>query len=41
MDEIRTGEMLTAVVLSPDDGQGRVLLSLREAKREEAWEQVE
>ena len=36
MDEIRTGEMLTAVVLSPDDGQGRVLLSLREAKREEA-----
>lgn len=32
MDEIRTGEMLTAVVLSPDDGQGRVLLSLREAK---------
>ncbi len=33
MDEIRTGEMLTAVVLSPDDGQGRVLLSLREAKK--------
>ena len=41
MDEIRTGEMLRAVVLSPDDGKGRVLLSLREAKREEAWEQVE
>ena len=39
MDEIRTGEMLTAVVLSPDDGQGRVLLSLREAKREEALEE--
>ncbi len=34
MDEIRTGESLEAVVLEPDDGQGRVLLSLREAREE-------
>lgn len=38
MDEIRVGDSLTCVVLEPEDGQGRVLLSLREAKEEEAWE---
>lgn len=40
MDEIRTGETLTATVLDSDDGQGRVLLSLKEAwvKMEEALE---
>lgn len=37
MDEIRTGDSLTAVVLDSDDGQGRVLLSLKEAKEEEGW----
>lgn len=40
MDEIRTGESLEAVVLEPDDGQGRVLLSLREAREEKAWERM-
>lgn len=41
MDEIRTGETLTATVLDSDDGQGRVLLSLKEAKEEEAWVKME
>lgn len=37
MDEIRTGDTVSAVVLDSDDGQGRVLLSLKDAKEEEAW----
>ena len=41
MDEIRTGDSLQAVVLDPDDGQGRVLLSLKEAKEEEAWKKMQ
>lgn len=41
MDEIRTGDTLTATVLDCDDGQGRVLLSLKEAKEEEAWTKME
>ena len=41
MDEIRTGEEISAVVLDGDDGQGRVLLSLKEAKEEDAWKQLE
>ena len=40
MDEIRTGDTLTAVVLDSDDGQGRVLLSLKEARVDEAWEKM-
>lgn len=41
MDEIRTGDTLIATVLDSDDGQGRVLLSLKEAKEEEAWTRME
>lgn len=41
MDEIRTGDTLTAVVIDADDGQGRVLLSLKEAKEDEAWGKME
>lgn len=41
MDEIRTGDTLTAVVIDGDDGQGRVLLSLKEAKEDEAWAKME
>lgn len=41
MDEIRTGDTLTAVVIDADDGQGRVLLSLKEAKEDEAWQKME
>ncbi len=41
MDEIRTGDTLTAVVLDSDDGQGRVVLSLKEAKQDEAWETMQ
>lgn len=41
MDEIRTGDTLTAVVLESDDGQGRVLLSLKDAREEEAWTKLE
>ena len=40
MDEIRTGDCLEAVVLEPDDGQGRVILSLKEAREEEAWDRM-
>lgn len=40
MDEIRTGDTLTAVVLDSDDGQGRVLLSLKEAREDEAWQKM-
>ncbi|MCH5264300.1 MAG: S1 RNA-binding domain-containing protein [Lachnospiraceae bacterium] len=40
MDEIRTGDTLTAVVIDGDDGQGRVLLSLKEAKEDEAWQKM-
>lgn len=40
MDEIRTGDTLTAVVLDSDDGQGRVLLSLKEARVNEAWQKM-
>ena len=40
MYEIRTGDTLTAVVLDSDDGQGRVLLSLKEARVDEAWEKM-
>ncbi len=40
MDEIRTGEEISAVVLDGDDGQGRVLLSLKEAREEDAWKQL-
>lgn len=40
MDEIRTGDTLTAVVLDSDDGQGRVLLSLKEARVDEAWQKM-
>lgn len=38
MDSIKTGESLTAVVLDSDDGQGRVMLSLREAMNDKAWD---
>lgn len=40
MDEIRTGDSITAVVLDSDDGQGRVLLSLKDAKEEESWQKM-
>lgn len=40
MDEIRTGDTLTAVVLDSDDGQGRVLLALKEARVDEAWQKM-
>lgn len=40
MDEIRTGDSLEAVVLEPDDGQGRVILSLKEARKEQAWDRM-
>ena len=40
MDEICTGDTITAVVLDSDDGQGRVLLSLKEAKSEESWQKM-
>lgn len=40
MDEIRTGDTLSAVVLDSDDGQGRVLLSLKEARVYEAWQKL-
>lgn len=40
MDKIRTGDSLEAVVLEPDDGQGRVILSLKEAREEEAWDRM-
>lgn len=41
MDEIRTGDTLSAVVLDSDDGQGRVLLSLKDAREDEAWDKME
>lgn len=41
MDEIRTGDSLTALVLDSDDGQGRVLLSLKDAREEESWAMLE
>lgn len=41
MDEILTGDTLSAIVLDSDDGQGRVLLSLKEARQDEAWQKVE
>lgn len=37
MDEIRAGDEITAMVLDADDGQGRVLLSLKQARQSEAW----
>lgn len=37
MDEIRVGDEITAMVLDADDGQGRVLLSLKQARQSEAW----
>ncbi|MCR4605118.1 MAG: S1 RNA-binding domain-containing protein [Eubacterium sp.] len=40
MDELRTGDAITAVVLDSDDGQGRVLLSRKEAVREDAWKKL-
>ena len=40
MDEIRTGDTLSAAVLDSDDGQGRVLLSLKEARVDEAWQKL-
>ncbi len=40
MDEICTGDSIEAVVLDSDDGQGRVVLSLKEAKEEAAWEKM-
>ncbi len=40
MDEIRTGDTLSAVVLDADDGQGRVLLSLKEAREDESWQKL-
>lgn len=41
MDEIRTGDTVSAVVLDSDDGSGRVLLSLKDARKDEAWEKME
>lgn len=40
MDEIRIGDVLTAVVLEESDSQDRVLLSLKEAVAEDAWEKL-
>lgn len=40
MDEICTGDCIRAVVLDADDGQGRVVLSLKEAREEDAWEKM-
>lgn len=40
MDEIRTGDSITAVVLDSDDGAGRVHLSLKDAKEEESWQKM-
>ncbi|MBP3703527.1 MAG: S1 RNA-binding domain-containing protein, partial [Lachnospiraceae bacterium] len=37
MDEIRVGDEIIAMVLDADDGQGRVLLSLKQARQSEAW----
>lgn len=38
MDEVKVGDELTAVVLDRDDGQGRVSLSLKQARQSQAWE---
>lgn len=40
MDELKTGDPITVVVLDNDDGQGRVLLSRREAVKDSAWEKL-
>ncbi|MBO6108049.1 MAG: S1 RNA-binding domain-containing protein [Eubacterium sp.] len=40
MDGLRTGDPVKAVVIDEDDGNGRVLLSRREAVREDAWDEL-
>ncbi len=41
MDEIRVGDEITAMVLDTDDGAGRVLMSLKQARQNAAWEILE
>lgn len=40
MDQLRTGDLIRCVVLDNEDGYGHVLLSRREAIRDQVWEEL-
>ena len=40
-EEYHVGDEITATVVKTDDGEGNILLSLKQAKEESAWEKLE
>ncbi len=41
LDQVKIGDEVSAVVLSMDDGEGNILLSKKEAKKQEAWDKLQ
>ena len=39
-EQVHTGDVIEAAVLKTDDGQGNILLSVKEANEERAWEKL-
>lgn len=41
LDQVKIGDEVSATVLSMDDGEGNILLSKKEAKKQEAWDKLQ
>lgn len=40
LEQVKVGDEISATVLSMDDGEGNILLSKKEAKKQEAWDKL-
>lgn len=40
-EQVKVGDEISATVLSMDDGEGNILLSKKEAKKQEAWDKLQ
>lgn len=41
LEQVKVGDEVSATVLSMDDGEGNILLSKKEAKKQEAWDKLQ
>ncbi len=41
LEQVKAGDEISATVLSMDDGEGNILLSKKEAKKQEAWDKLQ
>lgn len=41
LEQVKVGDEISATVLSMDDGEGNILLSKKEAKKQEAWDKLQ